>query len=87
MSTQLYSINDIQEALGIGRNKVYSLLQSGEIAAFKIGREWKVTLEAVEDYIAKLRGDNINTTSNTAATVYQTAVFRAKNPPCSCARR
>ena len=60
MSTQLYSINDIQEALGVGRNKVYVLLQSGEIAAFKIGREWKVTEEAVEAYISKLRGDNIN---------------------------
>ena len=60
MSTQLFSINDIQEALGIGRNKVYALLQSGEIAAFKIGREWKVTEEAVETYIARLRGDNIN---------------------------
>ena len=60
MSTQLYSINDIQGALGIGRNKVYALLQSGEITAFKIGLEWKVTEEAVESYIAKLRGDNIN---------------------------
>ena len=60
MSTQLFSINDIQDALGIGRNKVYNLLQSGEIAAFKIGREWKVTEEAVEAYISKLRGDNIN---------------------------
>ena len=60
MSTQLFSINDIQEALGIGRNKVYALLQSGEIEAFKIGREWKVTAEAVEAYISKLRSDNIN---------------------------
>ena len=60
MSTQLYSINDIQEALGIGRNKVYALLQSGEINAFKIGREWKVTEDAVQTYIAKLRGDKIN---------------------------
>ena len=57
MSTQLFSINDIQEALGIGRNKVYSLLQSGEISAFKIGREWKVTEEAVEAYIAKHNAD------------------------------
>lgn len=58
MSTQLFSINDIQEALGIGRNKVYALLQSGEIAAFKIGREWKVTVEDVEAYIEKQREDN-----------------------------
>ena len=60
MSTRLLEINEIQELLGIGRNKVYNLLQSGEIEAFKIGREWKVTDEAVEAYIAKLRGDNIN---------------------------
>ena len=60
MSTRLFSINDIQEALGIGRNKVYALLQSGEIPAFKIGREWKVTEDAIKAYIAKLRGDNIN---------------------------
>ena len=60
MSTRLLEINEIQELLGIGRNKVYSLLQNGEIAAFKIGLEWKVTEEAVEAYIAKLRGDNLN---------------------------
>ena len=60
MSTHLLEIYEVQELLGIGRNKVYSLLQSGEIAAFKIGREWKVTEEAVEAYISKLRGDNIN---------------------------
>ena len=60
MSTRLLEINEVQELLGIGRNKVYSLLQNGEIAAFKIGREWKITEEAVEAYISKLRGDNIN---------------------------
>ena len=60
MSTHLLEIYEVQELLGIGRNKVYSLLQNGEIEAFKIGRKWKVTLEAVEDYITKLRGDNIN---------------------------
>ena len=60
MSTHLLEIYEVQELLGIGRNKVYSLLQNGEIAAFKIGREWKVTEEAVEAYISKLRGDNIN---------------------------
>lgn len=58
MSTQLIEINEVQKRLGIGRNKVYSLLKSGEIAAFKIGREWKVTEEAVEAYIEKQREDN-----------------------------
>ena len=60
MSTRLLEINEIQELLGIGRNKVYSLLQSGEITAFKIGREWKVTEEAVEAYIKKHNADAYN---------------------------
>lgn len=60
MSTRLLEINEIQELLGIGRNKVYTLLQTGEITAFKIGREWKVTVEAVENYIEKHNADAYN---------------------------
>lgn len=53
MSTRLLEIHEIQQLLGIGRNKVYSLIRSGEVAAFKIGREWKVTEDAVENYIKR----------------------------------
>ena len=58
MSTHLLEINEIQNLLGIGRNKVYNLLQTGEIAAFKIGNGWKVTAEDLEAYIEKQREDN-----------------------------
>ena len=60
MPTQLLEINQIQERLGIGRNKIYTLLQTGEITAFKIGREWKVTEEAVDAYIKKHNADAYN---------------------------
>ena len=60
MSTRLLEINEIQDMLGIGRNKVYTLLQNGEIAAFKIGREWKVTAEAIDNYIKKRNADAYN---------------------------
>lgn len=53
MSTRLLEIHEIQKLLGIGRNKVYSLIRSGEIEAFKIGREWKVTEDAVDNYIKR----------------------------------
>lgn len=53
MSTKILEIHEIQQILGIGRNKVYDLIRSGEISAFKIGREWKVTESAVEDYIKR----------------------------------
>lgn len=39
--------------LGIGRNLAYRLLQEGEIAGFKIKKQWKVSREAVDYYIAK----------------------------------
>lgn len=53
MYTKLLEIHEIQQLLGIGRNKVYGLIRSGEIAAFKIGREWKVTENAIDEYIKK----------------------------------
>ena len=35
-TTRILEIHEIQQILGIGRNKVYDLIRSGEIAAFKI---------------------------------------------------
>lgn len=58
MSTRILEIHEIQQILGIGRNKVYDLIRSGEIAAFKIGREWKVTENAIEDYIKRKNASN-----------------------------
>ena len=58
MAIRLLEINEIQSLLGIGRNKVYNLLQTGEIAAFKIGKAWKVTSEDVEAYLEKQREEN-----------------------------
>lgn len=49
--TELLSIEDLMELLNVGKNTAYSLLESGKIKAFKIGRIWKVPRKAVEDYI------------------------------------
>ena len=39
--------------LGIGRNMTYQLLNEGIIKGFKIGKNWKVSKEAVAQYIAQ----------------------------------
>ncbi|MDD7184408.1 MAG: helix-turn-helix domain-containing protein [Oscillospiraceae bacterium] len=49
--TELLSIEDLMELLNVGKNTAYSLLETGKIKAFKIGRIWKVPRKAVEDYI------------------------------------
>lgn len=37
------TVAELQEILGIGRNMVYSLLQSGKISAFRVGqKKWRI---------------------------------------------
>ena len=47
----LLTVDEACEALGIGRNMCYSLLNSGAIKSFKCGRVWKIPREAVEKYV------------------------------------
>jgi len=49
----ILSVDELREILNIGRNSVYDLLNKGEIAAFRIGRCWKIPRESVEHYLAQ----------------------------------
>ncbi len=49
----LITIDELCECLVISRNTAYTLLNSGEIKAFKIGRIWKISREAVNEYIKR----------------------------------
>ncbi len=50
---ELLSIEDLCSTLNIGRNTAYTLLQNGEIPAFRVGRKWKITKESLEQYISE----------------------------------
>lgn len=53
----LLTVEELCEALGIGKNIAYEILGTGEINAFKIGdRTWKIPKLAVEQYILKKSG-------------------------------
>ena len=45
------NIEDIQKALGIGRDLAYRLIRSGKIKYKKIGREYKVPKPYLIDFI------------------------------------
>lgn len=47
----IMTISDVMEALHIGKNRVYTLLASGELIGFKMGRPWKIPKESVIDYV------------------------------------
>jgi len=45
------SVVQLAEALNIGRNSAYDLVQSGEIACRKIGRKYLIPKRCVLDYL------------------------------------
>lgn len=50
-TNDLISIDDLCEMLFIGKNAAYHLLNTGEIKAFRIGRNWKIPRFSVINYI------------------------------------
>lgn len=47
----LYTLKEATSFLKIGRNKMLELIWNGEIEAFKIGGHWRITEEALREYI------------------------------------
>lgn len=42
---------DVMDILGIGKNSVYALLNSGKLRGFRVGRSWRVTTDALEEFM------------------------------------
>lgn len=53
----ILSVFDVAEALYIGKNRVYELLEKKELKGFRIGRVWKIPRDALQEYI--LRKSNL----------------------------
>ena len=49
----ILTIKDLQKLLHIGRNTALRLVQDGEIEGFKVGRQWRVTRNAIMKYIQR----------------------------------
>lgn len=49
----IMEIDEIAEALHIGRNSVYELLRDGKIRSMKNGRNWMVPKFCVEEYVRR----------------------------------
>jgi excisionase family DNA binding protein len=50
----LLSIEDAAKALGIGRTKLYSLVQQKEVELVKIGSKSLITAASLNAFVAKL---------------------------------
>ena len=49
------TISEIQEILNIGRNSAYELLRDGRIAAFRVGKKWRIPKQSVLDFLSQYR--------------------------------
>lgn len=47
----IMTVSDVAEALLIGKNRVYEMLEKGELKGFRIGRVWKIPKKNVEEYV------------------------------------
>jgi excisionase family DNA binding protein len=47
----ILTVEEMMEALYIGRNYAYKLLNSGEIKGFRIGRSWRIPRRSIEEFI------------------------------------
>lgn len=42
---------DVMDILHIGKNTAYRLLNSGQLRGMRIGRSWKITADALEEFM------------------------------------
>lgn len=47
----ILNVDDVAKALRIGTSHAYKLVRSGKIRAFKEGRAWKISKQALIQYI------------------------------------
>lgn len=52
-NNDIMKFEEVMDYLDIGKNTLYSLLKSGELNAFKIGKVWKIPRDEVDNYIRK----------------------------------
>lgn len=52
-NTELITVDELCDALMIGKNAAYKLLASGKLKCFRFNRIWKIPRSSVDEYIRK----------------------------------
>lgn len=48
---KLYTIEDITDLFKVTRRSVYKWIDAGKLSAFKVGKEWRITEESLQEFI------------------------------------
>ena len=54
MEKQLYTLPEIQEALSLGRSKIYELISAGELRPLRVGRAVRFRAQEIESFVERL---------------------------------
>ena len=54
----VYTLTELTESLGISRRTVYNWIKSGKLKAIKVGQQWRVTEDALNDFLQKGTEEN-----------------------------
>ena len=54
--SDIMTIAEVAAFLGVGKNRIYELLNEGTIKGFRMGRTWKISKLALEKYIREASG-------------------------------
>jgi excisionase family DNA binding protein len=52
-TTEIFTINDLMEILKVTRRTLQDYIKKGKLKGFKIGNDWRVTREALNEYIER----------------------------------
>mgnify|MGYP001853383623 CR=1 FL=1 len=52
----ILTIAEIAEILKIGTTQVYKIVRSGDLKAFKEGKDWKIAKPALIEYVSRKEG-------------------------------
>ena len=54
--SDIMTVAEVATFLGVGKNRIYELLNEGTIKGFRMGRTWKISKLALEKYIREASG-------------------------------
>lgn len=50
----ILTLKELQEVLHIGKNTALRLVQSGDIEAFRVGKQWRIIKESIFKFTRKI---------------------------------
>ena len=54
----LLTVEEAAHRLGIGRSHAYTYVLRGDLESIKLGRSRRVPVQAIEDFVTKLRAED-----------------------------